>query len=106
MPYNLVLQASDSVLLIADQAYAEHLAQDIENTSGFSALYDWTLDTGDFDGAPNEGAYAAHWEHLKKLVSRASAFAVTGKWDKGVGDGGGSNVERDGAAEIAMHAKR
>lgn len=82
VPYELVLQASDSALLIDDQEFGKYLSQDIENTAGFSWLFDWKANNEKFDGEPNEAAREARWNHLKKLVARASAFAVTGKWEK------------------------
>lgn len=81
-PYDLVLEASDSALLIHDQDFARYLSLDIENTAGFRTLADWNFQFGDLDDDPATAARAARWDHLKTLVSRASQFAVTGKWDK------------------------
>lgn len=81
-PYDLVLQASDSALLIHDQDFAKYLSLDIENTAGFRTLADYNAQHGDHDGDPALAARASRWQHLKTLVSRASKYAVTGKWDK------------------------
>ncbi len=81
-PYDLVLETSDSALLIHDQDFARYLSLDIENAAGFRTLADWSLQSGDLDDDAATAARAARWDHLKTLVARASQFAVTGKWDK------------------------
>jgi len=81
-PYDLVLQASDSALLIHDQDFARYLSLDIENTAGFRTLADYNAQHGDYDGDPAFAARASRWQHIKTLVSRASRYAVTGKWEK------------------------
>lgn len=80
--YELVLEASDSALLIDDQDFAKYLSLDIENTTGFRTLADYEFEHGNLDDDPAASARAARWDHLKTLVERASRFAVTGTWDK------------------------
>lgn len=84
MDFGMVLEASDSALLIHDRGFAKYLALDIENVQGFDHLNDWYEQNS--AETPKGGARAAardqRYEHLKRLVTRASEYAVTGKWEK------------------------
>ncbi|WP_311245381.1 MULTISPECIES: hypothetical protein [unclassified Microbacterium] len=82
--YPLVLEAADTALLIHNREFAKYLSLDIENTSGYSVLYEWHAELGEIDDntTASSAAREARWDHLKMLVERASEFAVTGKWEK------------------------
>lgn len=96
----MILEASDSALLIHDQQFARYLSDDIANVDGFYWLHRYLADNGDFTGDPSETSRIARMDHLKTLVDRASAYAVTGEWDKEwAGEAAKLREEMDEAAE-------